>query len=235
MIEKLKTASELDEMMEELSSFLPSVKEVLINERDRFLATEIFNTAEEKIVAVVGAGHMPGIIRWLEDLESGSVKADTADISTVPEPGRLSKVLPWIIPAALFALLFLGFFRSGIDKSLQMLLIWAIASGTLSALGSIVALAHPLTVLASLLGAPITAVNPAIGIGMVTGALEAYLRKPRVEDFENLYSDIESLKGFYRNRLTRILLVFFFSSLGGSIGTFIALPYLTALLSKAPI
>lgn len=230
-IENLKKKSELDDMMEELADYLPSVKEVLINERDRFLATEIFNTAEQKVVAVVGAGHVPGIVRWLKDLESAVAKPDTADISAVPEPGKLSKLLPWIIPLAFFALLSIGFFRSGLDKSLHMLLIWAVASGTLAALGSLAALAHPLTILASLLGAPITAINPAIGIGMVTGVLEAFLRKPRVEDFENLYTDITSFRGFYRNRLTRILLVFFFSSVGGSIGTFIALPYLTALLT----
>jgi pheromone shutdown protein TraB len=101
----------------------------------------------------------------------------------------------------------------------------------LAALGSLVALAHPLTILASLIGAPFTVVNPTIGIGMITGMLEAILRKPRVQDFENLNTDIISIKGFYRNRLTRILLVFFFSNLGGSIGTFIALPYLTSLLA----
>ncbi len=230
-IENLKKKSELDDMMEELADYLPSVKEVLINERDRFLATEIFNTAEQKVVAVVGAGHVPGIVRWLKDLENAAAKPDTSDISTIPEPGKLSKLLPWIIPIAFFALLSIGFFRSGLDKSLHMLLIWAVASGTLAALGSLAALAHPLTILASLLGAPITAINPAIGIGMVTGVLEAFLRKPRVEDFENLYTDITSFRGFYRNRLTRILLVFFFSSVGGSIGTFIALPYLTALLT----
>jgi pheromone shutdown-related protein TraB len=230
-IENLKKKSELDDMMEELADYLPSVKEVLINERDRFLATEIFNTAEQKVVAVVGAGHVPGIVRWLKDLENAAAKPDTSDISTIPEPGKLSKLLPWIIPIAFFALLSIGFFRSGLDKSLHMLLIWAVASGTLAALGSLAALAHPLTILASLLGAPITAINPAIGIGMVTGVLEAFLRKPRVEDFENLYTDITSFRGYYRNRLTRILLVFFFSSVGGSIGTFIALPYLTALLT----
>ncbi|HOV63769.1 MAG TPA: TraB family protein, partial [Spirochaetia bacterium] len=136
-IEQLKNKNELDDMMEELSDYLPSVKEVLINERDRFLATEIFNTKEQKVVAVVGAGHVAGIIRWLKDLESGIVKPDTSDIVEMPKPKWISKFLPWIIPIALFALLFIGFFRSGIDKSLHMLLIWAATSGSLAALGSL--------------------------------------------------------------------------------------------------
>ncbi len=229
-VENMKKRSELDGMMNELADYLPSVKEVLIDERDRYLASSIYNAAGKKIVAVVGAGHVPGITGWMEKLDSG-VSAQIEEITVIPPPGILARVLPWIIPAAVVGLVAAGFFRSGFDKSFSMLTGWVLINGTLSALGSVIALAHPLTVVLSFIAAPITSMNPTIGVGMFTGLLEAFLRKPRVIDLETLHEDIMTLKGFMRNRVTHILIVFFLSSLGSSIGTFIALPYLTSLLS----
>jgi pheromone shutdown protein TraB len=113
-----------------------------------------------------------------------------------------------------------------------MLWKWVLVSGTLSALGALVTLAHPLTIAAAFIGAPITTLNPFIGIGLVTGVLEALLRKPRVSDFENLSVDMLTVRGFFRNRVTHILLVFLFSSLGAMIGNFIGIPWLSSLLRK---
>ena len=112
-----------------------------------------------------------------------------------------------------------------------MLWLWILVNGTLSAAGALLALAHPITILASFAAAPITSMNPTIGVGIVTGLLEAILRKPRVRDFETLHDDILKLKGFYRNRITHILVVFLLSSIGSAIGTFIGIPWLTALLA----
>jgi pheromone shutdown protein TraB len=92
--------------------------------------------------------------------------------------------------------------------------------------GALVALAHPVTVISSIVAAPITSMNPTIGVGFVAGLLEAVLRKPRVADFESLQEDILSMRGFFRNRVTHILLVFFFSTIGSAVGTFVALPFL---------
>lgn len=103
---------------------------------------------------------------------------------------------------------------------------WVLVNGTLSAIGALIALAHPVTIIASFVAAPITSMNPTIGVGIVTGLLEAVVRKPRVLDFENLQRDILSVRGFFRNRVTHVLLVFFFSSLGSAIGTFVAFPFL---------
>ena len=108
--------------------------------------------------------------------------------------------------------------------------LWLLANGGLAALGSLAALAHPLTILVAFLGAPVATLNPLIAIGLFTGTVEAFLRKPRVGDFERLQQDITSLKGFYTNRVTRILLVFFLSSIGGMIGNFIAIPWIGSLL-----
>jgi len=231
-IEDLKKKSELEGMMEELAGFLPSVKKVLIDERDQYLATRIFETPEKKVLAVVGAGHVPGIVRWLEDLAGGKTESDLGPIDEIPAPGRLSKAMPWILPLAIVGIIAAGFFRSGWSQGLDMVWFWVLANGGLAALGSLIALAHPGTILSSFVAAPIATLNPAIGVGMITGLLEAFFRKPRVEDFERLHQDIASLRGFFRNRVTHVLLVFVFSNIGGMIGNFIALPYLTVLAGK---
>ncbi|MDR1625458.1 MAG: TraB/GumN family protein [Spirochaetia bacterium] len=230
-IEELKKKSELEGMMDELAGYLPSVKEVLIDERDSFLAANIFKSGEKRILAVVGAGHVPGIVRRLGEMhENGPI--DTAEIEAVPRRGFLAKALGWLVPAAIAALIVWGFFSAGKAQGIEMLWIWIAANGGLAALGSLAALAHPLTILASVVAAPVATLNPAIGVGMLTGLLEAYLRKPQVQDFENLHNDIASIKGFFRNRFTHVLLVFLFSSLGGMAGNFVALPYLTVMAGK---
>ena len=225
-IEKLKQTSAVESMMAELAEYLPSVKHVLIDERDRYLATRIFQSPGRRSVAVVGAGHVPGIIAWLERLDRGQASTDLSDIDSVPPPKPISKLLPYVVPAVILGLIVSGFVRSGWQGGFDMLLRWFLVNGTLSALGALVALAHPVTIIASFLAAPITSMNPTIGVGMVSGLMEAWLRKPRVIDFETLQDDILTVRGFFHNRLTHILLVFFFSTLGSAVGTFIALPFL---------
>jgi len=231
-IEELKNSNALQGMMEELANYLPSVKEVLIDERDRFLATSIFNTSEKKVVAVVGAGHGPGILQWIEKLDKKEVSNDVSDISVIPPKRSYEKAIPWIIPFVIVAIIAIGFLRSGVDVGLHMILIWVLANGIPSALGAIIALAHPLTVLISFVAAPITSMNPTIGVGFVSGLLESSFRKPRISDLENLQDDAGSVKGWYRNRVMRILLVFLLSSLGSAIGTWWAIPHLSIILGS---
>jgi pheromone shutdown-related protein TraB len=230
-LERLKEKDVLQGMMEELAEYLPAVKEVLIDERDQYLATMIYRRPEKRVVAVVGAGHIKGIKEWIAALAAGERSSDLKAIEVIPPPSRISKIVPWIVPAAIVGILAAGFFISGWQEAVSMLWKWVLVCGTLSAVGSLLAFAHPITIAASFVAAPITCMNPTIGVGMVTGLLEWYLRKPRVQDFERLSCDIESVRGFYRNRVTHILVVFFLSSVGGSIGTFVGIPYLTTLLS----
>lgn len=225
-IEELKHKSELESMLEELADYLPAAKRVLIDERDQYLATKIFESEGEKVVAVVGAGHVPGIIRWLEALQQGERQSDLSGIDFVPPPGVIAKSAKWIIPALVAGLIIYGFVNSGWSGGLEALSRWILVNGTLSALGALAALAHPLTIAASFLAAPVTSMNPTIGVGIVTGLLEAIFRKPRVQDLEALPDDILSLKGFFTNRFTHILIVFFFSTIGSAVGTFVALPFL---------
>ena len=229
-VESLKQKGALEDMMQELSDYLPSVKKVLIDERDQYLATNIFQAPGKKVIAVVGAGHMNGIISWIEALHKGEKKADLSEISVLPPKGVGSRIIPWIIPILILAIIITGFITSGVELGIRMLIIWILANGTLAALGAAIALGHPLTILGSFLAAPITSMNPTIGVGMVSGIMEYFFRKPRVHDMEALQDDVTTLRGWYRNRISRILLVFFFSSLGSSVGTFYALPRISLLL-----
>lgn len=229
-LSKLKNKSALQDMMEELAKYLPSVKEVLIDERDRFLATNIFKAPGEKTAAVIGAGHAKGIITWLGDLDAGMVSENLEEINVLPAPPKYKKFLPWIIPVIIVLLIGFGFYKSGWNKGLEMFFYWFMVNGVLSAVGAIIALAHPLTILLSFLAAPFTSLNPTIGVGIVTGLFEGIIRRPTVKDFEGLPKDILSIKGFYRNKFTHALLVFFLSSIGSSIGTFIAFPFLLNLI-----
>jgi pheromone shutdown protein TraB len=107
---------------------------------------------------------------------------------------------------------------------------WILANGILAGIGATIALAHPLTVVSSVLAAPLTSLNPMIAAGWVSGLVEAFSRRPRVRDFESLSDDIASVRGFWRNKVTRILLVVVFTNLGSAVGTFVAIPMMVKLL-----
>jgi pheromone shutdown-related protein TraB len=232
-IERLKNHNEMNGMMSELADFLPKVKETLIDERDRYLAAKIWESGVKtggKQIAVIGAGHLMGVRDHLEKIAAGKENGDVSDLDTVPSAPVLSKAVGWTFPVLIVVLIVLGFFRAGAGVSLDMLLRWVMLNGSLAALGALIALGHPLSILVSFVGAPIATINPFIGVGLFSGVVEATLRKPRVIDTQTIAEDIGSLKGIYRNRITKALLVFFLSSLGGAIGNFIAIPLLANLL-----
>jgi pheromone shutdown-related protein TraB len=235
-IENLKNKNELDGMMGELASYLPAVKEVLIDERDRYLAAKIWSSApqetNQRIAAVMGAGHIQGIKTYLEKLSKGEESADVSELDKIPPSGLFSKIARFIIPAAVIALVAFGFFRAGTSMGLSMIMQWILWNGSLAALGAIIALGHPLAILVSFFGAPITSLNPFIGVGILSGIVQAALKKPRVSDVQQMTEDAASIKGVYRNRITRALLVFFFSSLGSVIGTFVSIPAIVGRLGQ---
>jgi len=175
-------------------------------------------------VLAARVGHVPGIKKYWE------AKIDVERLDQIPPKGKLSGILKWIIPLGILVLFVLGFYHGGTHAGKDMITWWVMANGILAGLGAVIALAHPFTILSSILAAPLTSLNPMIAAGWVSGLIEAFLRKPKVRDFENLPNDILSIKGFWKNKITRILLVVVFTNLGSSIGTFVAIPLMVKVL-----
>jgi pheromone shutdown-related protein TraB len=223
-IEELKKHDALELAMQTFGKKLPEVKATLIDERDRFMAHEISHAAGDKIVAVVGAGHVQGILEHLTD------DIDIAAISEVPPKGQWGRIIAWGIPAVIVGIVVAGFFHSGSQASIDMIKWWIIVNGILAGLGALVVMAHPVTIVSSVLAAPLTSINPTIAAGWVAGLVEASLRKPQVKDFMALKDDIATVKGFWNNKITRILLVVVFVNLGSAIGTFVAIPLMMRVL-----
>lgn len=220
-IENLKNNSEMDSMMNELSKDMPVIKEVLIDERDKYLASKLWEASGNNLVAVLGAGHLPGVMAHLEKLAAGSENSDVTEISQIPPKGIAGKLVMWAIPVCIIGLIVAGFVYGGAKAGAQMLTTWVLWNAVPAALLSLAAAAHPLTILVAFVGAPFTSLCPFIGIGFCTAFVQAIVCKPKVSDMENLQNDVTSVKGFYRNRILRILLIFILSSLGSSLGTFI--------------
>ena len=223
-LEELKKSDTLQEMMNELAKELPGAKEALIDERDRYLATEILEAPGHKKVAVIGAGHANGIIKTIEKLEKGELSKDLSSISQAPKPSKAGKIAQWIVPIAIIAIVVLVGFMQGFDQGLKYFVIWACTNSLTTVLFSILSYAHPLNWLVSAIAAPIAVLNPAIGVGIITGIAEAQLRKPKVKDFETISDDISTFKGWFKNRVLHAFTVFFATSLGSILGTFVLFP-----------
>ncbi len=223
-IEKMKQEDMLQSLLSEVEKSLPVLREILIDERDRYLSQKIKMSPGNKIVAVVGAGHVPGILKYWEE------EIDTLALEEIPPKGKLTGVLKWLLPSLILALFIFGFIYGGLGTGTDMLTWWVMANGILAGLGATLALAHPLTILSAVLAAPLTSLNPLIAAGWVSGLVEAFASRPKVRDMERLPKDILTIKGFWKNKLTRILLVVVFTNLGSTIGTLVAIPLMLKLL-----
>lgn len=229
--EEVERLKEGDILETAFSQFADQARELfvpLIDERDRYMAARIVaetgQGAHRHILAVVGAGHLKGIGRYLQEVGAATPQAvaDTiAALDQAPKASRWPKVLPWLIVALLVTGFVMGFLRSP-QLGWQLVADWVLINGGLSAAGALIAAAHPLTILGAFVAAPITSLNPMIGAGMVTAAVEVFMRKPSVGDFTRLRSDTTHIKGWWHNRVTRTLLVFLLSTLGSVLGTYLA-------------
>ncbi|MBT3255163.1 MAG: TraB/GumN family protein [Deltaproteobacteria bacterium] len=217
-IEKLKEQDVLETLLSELGKTLPDLQRVLIDERDQYLAHKIRTAPGKKIVAVVGAGHVPGIKKYWEE------PVDIAALEIIPPKGKWGGFLKWGIPTLVILLIILGFYMAGASAGADMIKWWVLANAVLAGLGAAVALAHPLTILAAIIASPITSLNPMIAAGWVAGLVQVFLVKPKVKDFQRLPEDIVSVKGFWKNKITRILLIVVLTNLGSSLGAFVAIP-----------
>ena len=219
-IENIKEKNEMDSMMNELADFMPVVKEVLIDERNVYLAQHIWDSPGNSVVAVLGAGHLDGVVENLEKIAAGQ-QVELEQIDVVPPKTGFAKFAGWIIPILIVGLIVSGFIYGGTQLGTKMIKSWVLWNGTCAAVLTLLAAGHPVTVLVAFLSAPITSLCPFIGCGFVTAIVQAFICKPKVRDMETLQDDV-TFTGFYKNRILRILLIFILSSLGSSVATFIS-------------
>lgn len=215
-IEKLKSKDQLQVVMDEFAGSFPQVQKTLVDERDQYLAHKISNAPGTRILAVVGAAHVPGIKKYLDQ------RVDVARLTSIPKPPVWPVILKWAIPLLIVLLLAVGFLTQGTEHSIQSVYIWVLVNGIFSALGVGLALGHPLTIAAAFVAAPLTSLNPTIAAGWIAGLVQAWVKKPIVADLENLSQALTSIKGFWLNPVCRILLVVVLANLGSSFGTFVA-------------
>ena len=213
-LENMKSQDTLNAVLAEFTESFPRLKTPLIDERDQFLAQKIKEAPGKKVVAVLGAAHVPGITKEIykhQDLER---------LSAVPPKSILPKIIGWSLPILLIALVAYTFIANptaGWDQAWS----WIIWTGSMAAIGAIVALGHPLAIVTAFIVAPITALHPILASGWFSGLVQAYMKRPTIGDFERLSEDVFTIKGFWKNKVTRVLLVLVLTNLFGSLGTII--------------
>ncbi len=218
-IEKLKQGDMLEASFGEFASESPALYETIIGERDRYMATrlrEVHDPAQREVLAVVGAGHLAGLAGYLEtDTDApGPLRESLED---VPK----KRNIPWITLAILAIVLTgigVGFYRGGLGVGSELLAVWAMYTGGLAGLGCLLAGSHPLSILTAIVVAPFKPFRLSIPTGAFSALVEARLRKPAYEDFLKLRDDAQSVKGWYRNRVTRVVLTFMLTNLGSMLG-----------------
>ncbi|RWR12572.1 TraB/GumN family protein [Siminovitchia fortis] len=213
-LEKMKNQDTINTILKEFTESFPRLKVPLIDERDQYLAQKIKETPGKKIVAVLGAAHVPGITEEIHK------EHDLKRLSERPPKSKVPKIIGWSIPILIFALIAYTFYANP-SAGWQQTISWVLWHGSLSALGAALAFGHPLAILTAFVASPITSLNPLLAAGWFAGAVQAYMRRPHVRDFENMSQDVFSFKGFWNNKVTRILLVVVLANLGSSVGTFV--------------
>jgi len=212
-IEALKQGDMLQSALTEISKQFPQIAETLIFERDRIMAYKLTHAQGSKIVAVVGAAHLPGIQKNL--LNSNSI----SDLMIVPKK-KGGNLTAWIFPLFIVGLIALSIINSpglAVDTILRFILI----NGSLAALGTLIALGNPLSILTAFVMAPIGVLSPFLATGWFAGLMEAWIHKPKVEDFMNLQDDVLHIKGYWTNRVARILLVVLLANIFASLGSIV--------------
>jgi pheromone shutdown-related protein TraB len=216
---ELRSKDVLSEMMDELGKAMPVLKKVIIDERDKYIAQKMKDAVGQKIISVVGAGHVTGIINSLKN----DSKIDLKEIEIIPKPSPAAKIIGWGIPVIIVgSILFIGYSK-GLNEAGDNALFWILANGIPSAIGALIALAHPVTIITSFFAAPITSLTPLIGAGYVAAFVQAYFQPPLVKDFQSVGENAKKFSMWWKNKLLKVLLVFILASLGSVLGTYVGL------------
>ncbi|GIN70231.1 conjugal transfer protein TraB [Bacillus sp. J14TS2] len=213
-LEKMKSQDMIDSMLQEFTQAFPKLKTPLIDERDQYLAQKIKDAPGDKVVAVLGAAHVPGITKEIEK------EHDLKELTKLPPKSKAPKIIGWSIPVLILAVILYTFIANP-SAGLQQTISWFLWNGTLAGIGAAIAFGHPLAIVTAFIAAPITSLTPLLAAGWFAGIVQAYFRRPNVRDFETLSEDVFHVKGFWNNKVTRVLLVVILANLGSSIGTFV--------------
>ncbi|QJQ94506.1 MULTISPECIES: TraB/GumN family protein [Halomonadaceae] len=224
-IERLKEGDVLESTFNEFAEQSETLYVPLISERDRYMTLRLGEESPpgryRHVLVVIGAGHLKGMAEHLHTPLPAEPRTERETLEASPPPSKLWKILPWAITALVLIGFGIGFSRNT-DLGWQLVIEWFLINGVLSAAGTIIALAHPITVVATFFAAPLTSLNPTIGAGFVAAGVELFMRKPKVSDFSQLRHDVISPRGWWRNRVSRTLLVFMLATAGSAIGTWVA-------------
>lgn len=220
-IEKLKEGDMLEASFSEFAADNPALYETVIAERDAYMAAKLRATAGDarRVLAVIGAGHLAGTERHLRD-DSEAPSETLARLESLQPKSNI----PWFtIVLATFVLggFAYGFWKGGVDVGAGLIAYWVLITGGLGALGCAIAGGHPLSILGAFVSSPITPLHPALASGTVSALIEAALRKPTYADFMALRDDVQHVRGWWKNRVARILLNFFLTSFGTAIGVWL--------------
>ena len=210
-MEELKSGDSLNLMLEEMGKSFPGIKKHLLDERDQYLANKIKNASGNKIVAVLGAAHVPGVKKEIFKEQNMN------DITKLPNKPKWSKIISWGIPSLIMVIIISSFINN-INTGLEVTKTWFFWNGLLASIGTIFAKGHILTILTAFIVAPLSSLNPALAAGWFAGLTEAYLKKPQVKDFQKLSGGM-SIKEIYTNKVTHILLIVILANLGSIAGT----------------
>ena len=216
-LEELKQGDILNELLQEVGNRYPSLKTALIDERDDYLKESIVRTPGENLVAVVGAGHMPGIVAGIQERRPVNLQ----DLEEIPPVSSIWKYIGWGIPILILAAIGWIGWTQGVDKAGENLLFWIVANSVPTGIGALLAGGHPLTILAGALAAPITSLSPLVGAHYVTAFVQAWLRPPLVKELQQVSEDLSRPVMWWKNRLLRIFLCFLLPALGSVLGTFL--------------
>lgn len=215
--------SNADDLILLLKDISPSIYETLVDERDKYMAKNLFESSKgkENIVAVVGAGHVPGIKNYLKKMESG----EDIELKSLMEVKKKSNVLGKVISIAILLIILYGFYSasSNLEALKTLTLEWVLINGCLSSLGVLIARGKFQTMIAAFLAAPITSLIPVIGAGYVAGLVELKFRDVSFNDIGKMMNT-ESFKELIENQAIRVLLVAALANLGSAIGTFYFVP-----------
>ncbi|PYZ94996.1 conjugal transfer protein TraB [Salipaludibacillus keqinensis] len=213
-LERMKSEDMLNSVLEEFTRSFPKLKVPLIDERDQYLSQMIKDAPGKKIVAVLGAAHVPGI---KEEIKKDH---DLKALEERPPKSVVPKILAWSIPLAIISIIAYTLYANP-AAGLQQIISWVLWNGSFSALGALIAFGHPMAILTALVVAPLSSLSPLLAAGWFAGIAQTYFRRPNVSDFESLQDDVYNFKGFRDNKVTRILLVVVLTNIGSTIGTMI--------------